>query len=375
MDHFTPSVFELEKSQRSCRKNIGLLLPFGALSSLVFSPPFCIVYREAVDELIFFQLQQLAVFGSCQNADVECVDFLSFFSVLIRCLFSLVLTSKMSLSNHLAGIFPIVSYLHVPSKMQKPAWLMLGTCFLITPPTERLRNKAPLIFLTSAHTFLPWQFMPEKDSAELKIPVEFRKPRFTVGRVFLADELGSACPGQRFPISLMAVHPTLDVALLTMSSVDGDAFATQASTRGLLERFELCEEDPPVGAQLCVTGYRGRGLLGEVDSTTHSSVSGMTKEQQEVLMREMASVEGKQDATSSGLVVAARGVGVYTHALCYSGMSGSPVLPTTGRDRRCVGVLYGKAPQRDQSGVAIAGVGYIPSSAVLEWCRASEAAS
>ena len=270
----------------------------------------------------------------------------------------------MALTNHMSGIFPIVSFLHVPAKMSKPAWLMLGTCFLIEPPTERLKLKAPLVFLTAAHTFLPWKYMPEKDSAELKIPLEFRKPRFTIGKIYLADELGSACAGQHFPISLTAVHPTLDVALLTMSSIDGDAFSAQANRRSLLARYELLEDDPPTGSQLCVTGFRGRGKLGEVDTSAHQTVSSLAKGEQEALLRDMSNVEGKQDLTSSGLSVVGRGVASYTHALCFSGMSGSPVLLTSG-ENKCAGVLYGKTKM---PGGAEA-VGYIPSSAVLDWCR------
>lgn len=269
----------------------------------------------------------------------------------------------MSLYNPMAGIFPVLSYLHVPGKMAKPLWLMMGSCFMVAPPTERIRQRAPITFLTSAHTFLPWHFV--KDPKELKIPDEFRRPRYVVARLFMFDEHGAVLSGQWFPLTFSAVNKDRDMALLTMAPRDYDAFVTAAKSRGLLKEFALMKE-PLFDGSVTITGYRAQGMLGTLDTLDPGAMKGFSKEQQEALLKEMEHPEGKQEATTCGMKTTdVRGIGVLTHGRAYNGMSGAPVLPTAdgGRGADCCGILAGHAEGRPRGHIS-----FVPSDDVLQWC-------
>ena len=176
-------------------------------------------------------------------------------------------------SHFMAGIYPLCSFLHVPGKMSRPAWLSLGTAFLVEPPTPQLDERTRgMALLTAAHTVLPWAYLDAKASRELKLPEEFRKSRYVVGRVYLPDAEGNAQRGAWYPVKLSALHPTLDVGLLSMgapsavpattaagsgnsgngkvvrpsslalseeSLVEADRFRTALRERHLLRRFRL----------------------------------------------------------------------------------------------------------------------------------------
>lgn len=297
-------------------------------------------------------------------------------------------SSSSLLANPYAGIFPVMSYLHVPGKMSTPLWLMMGTAFLIEAPTEALRRRAPHLLLTSAHTFQPWSYMT--DPTKLKIPNEYRKPRYVIGRAFLYDAVGTVQGTDRFQLALSAVHPTLDIALLAMHGVDSDAFTTLAKQRSALHRWKLAEEDPAIGRSVTIAGFRGRGQLGELDTSDPHTLEKLSPADREALLLDMKAVEGKQEGCVAGLSVVRRGVALPTHRTCYNGMSGAPCvssLPSTIQDSQnsnnkeeavVVGALYGKLgfhdgliqpppPPRPLSEKDL--IGYIPSSAIVEWLK------
>lgn len=290
------------------------------------------------------------------------------------------MSSSSIVANPFAGVFPIVSYLHVPGKMSHPLWLMLGTCFMIEAPRYQ-RERAPYVFLTAAHTFVPWNFMSGGSEKALKIPVEFRKSRFVVGTLFGFDpQTFVANPAQRFQLKLVALHPTLDVAMLSMSGADSDAFAALMKRQQQPDhRFVVSATDAAVSdesdAVVCC-GFRGSGVLGETDTLDADVINRMSKDDQAALMKELQSVEGKQQGTASGLRAVRRGVGRLTHGKCFNGMSGAPMQQSTD-SKSCVGILYGLAHFGKQAGTFPPDesdyVGYVPSSAIFDWCTSQGA--
>jgi len=271
-----------------------------------------------------------------------------------------VVPTRMALINPFAGVFPVVSYLHVPRKMPHAQWLMIGTCFLIEPPTAEIRNRAPAIFLTAAHTFIPWKY--SSNPAELKIPADFRKPRYCTGNICLYDGDGRSSNTEKFAVHLAAVHPTLDVALLTLSLQDCDAFLSRVYQRQLWHCFRLMPASCPfpIGSPVTITGFRGRGRIGELDTLNEEVVKRLSKEDQAALLREMTPIEGKQDGVSCGLCVTGTGVAQQTHFQCYNGMSGAPVQHSTDK-RLAIGVITKKMGQNS--------VGFETSTDILNWCE------
>lgn len=276
-----------------------------------------------------------------------------------------------------AGVFPVVSYLHVPGKMSQPLWLMMGSCFLLNTqklskhPTSIWPKKAPFVFLSSAHTFLPWKWM--SDSSQLKIPEDFRKARFVVAQLFMFNSHGSSVAAHKFSLSVSLFHPELDVCVCTMNGAESDAFRTIICERGAERYYDLNRDELSSSSIATATGFRGNGLLGELDSMDSSLLQKLSTSEREHLIKEMQSVEGKQSGCTAGLRVVRRGVAAVTHNRCFNGMSGAPIsvcgdcIPSTN----CDGVLYGRAHYRSPpESVPYEEkdfIGYIPSTSILQW--------
>ena len=234
-------------------------------------------------------------------------------------------SAEFALSTHMAGIFPICSFLHVPGKMRQPLWLSLGTAFLMKPPSDAFRTKTRgIALLTAAHVVVPWKYIagsdkdtmtsedyaaaakaahelqrkqqqnatasrlglsssaslssssqqeeqgkdvPPKKADVLSIPVDFRKSRNIIGKLYMPDPEGRAMKGLSFPLSVLSVHPTLDLCLLTVKdsatptttkgsppssssrhqqSIEGDRFLSTIQERGLHKEYALqdgCHDD------------------------------------------------------------------------------------------------------------------------------------
>jgi hypothetical protein len=285
--------------------------------------------------------------------------------------------------SSIRGVFPVISYLHVPGKMKAPQWLMMGTCFALSMGSIGVRaEKSKVFFLTSAHTFLPWAHM--KSAAELKIPLEFRKPRFVIGRVFLpmGHLDGSRAVERRlwYSAALSAVHPSLDVALLSATAAAPPAsgaalLPSSAQTLELAARhfdwwqeYSLDASDPAEGAAVETLGFRGLGVLGEIDTLDATLLQTLSKPQQDALVQELREVEGKQQLTVASGAVARRGVAVITAGRCWNGMSGAPFV-INGRTASACGVLYGNCAEVDSLHGNEQCIGFIPSSAVVSWIR------
>ena len=278
---------------------------------------------------------------------------------------------KMSLINGMAGIFPLCSYLHVPGKMSAPVWMMLGTCILWAPPNVRRSDRSRgLSFLTCAHTFLPWNFVKVEKPEDVTIPVEFRKQRFVIGKLFLFNEYGQAQKQHAFSLQLVAVNEELDVALLTMPLTEADAFRGAARSRQLDKFHTLHDGDVPVGSSLSLVGFRGVGRLGEVESTDLRAIKAMTAIEREELTLLFANAEGRQEASTAGAVCLRRGVGLLQNSMrAYQGQSGSPLCDGSGGLR---GMLYGRPRGADE---VVAEyhlervIGYVPSTSILKWAE------
>src|SRR3989338_4454877 len=111
----------------------------------------------------------------------------------------------MSLTSAVGGIFPVVSFLHVPKQMPQPQWLVLGTGFLLHVPSLLPTNQAnnnhrpdgllsrvrsrhqkankngdPFLVLSVAHNFAPWRVKEWK----LNIPDDWRKARYIAANIY-----------------------------------------------------------------------------------------------------------------------------------------------------------------------------------------------
>lgn len=271
----------------------------------------------------------------------------------------------MSLQLGMAGIFPSISYFQVPGKMSKPVWLMTGTAFIVKPVTERMANKAPLSFLTACHTFAPWKFVKPGPAADsIKIPPEYRRERYVHGRVFLFDENGSSVAGRSVPVNLSAVHPSHDIALLTLPPAECDVFLRWIKERGIDRRFELADAAP--GETVTVTGFRGRGVLGDVTLSKLEEYKSWPKEKVEAMMKEMQVIEGKQDAFTYAVKIDSPNGGESMHGRGFSGMSGAPLL--NKRDQ-CTGMLLGVGNSVDTDPNEMNRTQFVPASTIREWCE------
>jgi hypothetical protein len=271
--------------------------------------------------------------------------------------------------------FPIVSFLHVPGKMSKPLWLMMGTAFPFQPPVGTDGVAAPQLLLTAKHTFAPWDYA--KDASQLKIPPDYRKLRFVVGQMYHPNDEGHAVASERVALRLVSQHPTADVAVLTVDSrvisaaapsattVEGDTpppTSTAAPSAAVFHSpLTLCTTRYPSASAGLILGYRGLGRLGELDTLDPSLLQRLSPLERETLLKDLQDIEGKQvHASTTVTILDERGMckGTGDTAACFHGMSGGPVLTTAGT---CAGVLYGRHP--DAPGC----LGYTPCADFAEW--------
>lgn len=246
--------------------------------------------------------------------------------------------------------------------MSQPLWLMMGTAFRFqTPAMARAAAPPPTLLLTAKHTFAPWDFA--KDASQLKIPKEFQKLRFVIGRLYSTDDAGNAVGASAVGLRLLAQHPNLDVALLAVEAQTPSRATAGPSAAQLFadEPLRLCAAPYAAGSDGIFVGFRGLGRLGELDTLDPSLLQRLPPHERDALLKELQSVEGKQTrATTSVAVLDAKGLcrGVGDLATCYHGMSGCPLLTTSGE---CAGVLYGHHP--DAPGC----VGYTPCPDFSQW--------
>ncbi|GET92069.1 hypothetical protein, conserved [Leishmania tarentolae] len=268
--------------------------------------------------------------------------------------------------------FPILSFLHVPGKMSKPLWLMMGTAFTFqtheTVEAACRQPKArPALLLTSKHSFSPWDYT--KDTSQLKIPKEYQKLRFVIGRAYRTDSDRKAVAADPVDLRLLSLHPIHDVALLAVD--DTSRKPRQCATDDSLtptfdlthEALPLCTEPYPAASDGLLIGFRGVGRLGELDTLDPSVLQRLPPVERDALLRDLQDVEGKQtQATTTVSVLDARGMckGVGDLATCYHGMSGGPLVTTTGQ---CAGVLYGHHPN------APGCIGYTPCADFAGWLQ------
>lgn len=264
---------------------------------------------------------------------------------------------------------------------------MLGTAFRVNPlasdavgagagkgllsETGTTCATQPL-FLTAKHTFAPWDFT--KDSNDLKIPHEFRKARFVIGKMYAYDETtGDATATACEEMSLVSMHPTLDVALLSLrrwppASPAAELFASAPALPLLPVKHALQK-----GSAAVIEGFRGAGQLGELDTFDPSLLKKLPPEAQEALMKQLQDVEGRQTRAITDVAILdplgmCHGVGD-AHPTCYHGMSGGPVtvspVEAAGENQPpyCAGVLYGKHPDYPQN------IGYTPVCALSSWLQ------
>ncbi|KAG8344919.1 hypothetical protein TRVL_04257 [Trypanosoma vivax] len=294
--------------------------------------------------------------------------------------------------------FPVMSFLHVPGKMSRPLWLMMGTAFLLRFPRKAphpaaenipISGSDPLagdascnvvgdstvtrhFLLTAKHTFVPWMYVA--DPKRLKVPEEYRKIRFVVGRLYLPSAEGRALASHAMELQLVAVHPTMDVALLSVKepqkhiaeasvSSGGNGFDVFSEFKRRVESAEggldFAAENPKKGDKCLITGYRGVGKLGLLDTFDPDLLQQVSEVERNELLEAMRHAEGKQEsATTTVEVLDSTGMCRTVVGCCYHGMSGAPVLV---KDNTCGGVLYGKHPDHH------AGIGYVPVCGIIDW--------
>lgn len=268
--------------------------------------------------------------------------------------------------------------------MSKPLWLMMGTAFPIQTSAADAAAATvapPQLLLTAKHTFAPWDYA--KDASQLKIPEDYRKLRFVVGKMYRTDEDGRSMASEKVNLRLVSQHPNLDVAVLavdakkdpdTQGSGGGTARAGSASSAGsststtvapVANLFDsplaLCSTRYPAASEGRIIGYRGRGRLGELDTLDPSLLQRLPAEEREALLKNLQDIEGKQlQASTTVTILDEKGMckGTGDMAACYHGMSGGPLLTASGC---CAGILYGHHP--DAPGC----LGYTPCADFADW--------
>ncbi|KEG07120.1 hypothetical protein DQ04_10831030 [Trypanosoma grayi] len=252
--------------------------------------------------------------------------------------------------------------------MSQPLWLMMGTAFLLR--TTHTTASGRRYLLSAKHTFAPWQYV--KDPERLKIPEDCRKTRFIIGRLYLPDKEGHALASSSMELQLVALHPTLDVALLALKAPSpASAGASVHAVLGEVERradaagsgLALSPIDPATSTTCVVAGYRGAGSLGLLDTFDPDLLQKLPAAQRDELLSKLRCVEGEQVAAVAQVeVLHASGMCRAVQGRCYHGMSGAPVLVDEGT---CGGVLYGKHAECAEH------LGYTPASCFEEWVRSA----
>ncbi|KPA84435.1 hypothetical protein ABB37_02407 [Leptomonas pyrrhocoris] len=252
--------------------------------------------------------------------------------------------------------------------MSKPLWLMMGTAFPFETPSSG--SSSPQLLLTAKHTFAPWDYA--KDASQMKIPADYRKLRFVVGCIYRPNEEGQSVASEKVGLRLVSQHPQLDVAVVAVDdkgdvktpSVTTAATATMASSpsRAVFSSpLPLCTTRYPAAADGLLLGYRGMERLGELDTLDPSLLQRLSPGERDALLVDLQDIEGKQIRASTTVsILDERGMckGTGDRATCFHGMSGGPLLTTSGT---CAGVLYGHHP--DAPGC----LGYTPCADFAEW--------
>jgi hypothetical protein len=321
----------------------------------------------------------------------------------------------MSLTRACAGIFPFVSFLHVPKQMPQPQWLVLGTAFLLHVPslpkprarapsaassatadaselsdapstphiasgglisrikqrgkTPQARASDPLLLLSVAHNIAPWRVKEWK----LNIPDDWRRLRNIIGNVYQCDAFGACLKDSACRVTVEAMHPTLDLALLSIPDAGGFVrqVATAAAATGddddFNQRLSYFRLQPLGGAaagkELLVDaiGFRGRGSLGDTRIDGEAATKALAPEERHRMVEEHRHAVGKQDVhvfsfvpelasgagASSALHPTGNGRGIVGSP--FIGMSGSPVIARGSSDatadgcrvRSAAGIFYG----------------------------------
>lgn len=270
--------------------------------------------------------------------------------------------------------------------MSKPLWLMMGSAFLFEPPPPAAtaapdegvltKSHQRCLFLTAKHTLAPWDH--SKDASVMKIPEAFRKQRYVLPRLYRTTaNHQKPIPEEYVDSSIVALHPHLDVAVLSVSlsssfaagkpdgpKVEENCKCTLTPCRDIFTSKLLlsAQEATPEVEGCTFFGFRGEGLLGKMDTFDASILQKLPPREREALLLELKEVEGKQAAAECPVtIVSARGAAQQTEpsSECYHGMSGGPLM----RGNTCYGVLYGKHPDCPRH------LGYTPTSDFYAWLQ------
>lgn len=285
--------------------------------------------------------------------------------------------------------FPIISFLHVPGKMSQPLWLMLGTAFLISPPSPSAFSSEGAIqkahsrrfLLTTKHTFAPWDYVADPNA--MKVPHECRKQRYVTCRLYNTtmpkpsggessmDANCTAIPDEYLHATLVRSHPTQDIALLSVSdSVQPPSPSFDTILQKMDAPLALAPSVSRASApntSLFISGFRGEGMLGELETLEPAILDRLGPKEKESLLLMMKDVEGKQNSSCCNIEILNRnGAAVGREGKCYHGMSGSPVILRTQLDNgttkdECVGMLYGKHPDNEDH------IGFLPVDLFYPW--------
>nr|CCC89573.1 unnamed protein product [Trypanosoma congolense IL3000] len=118
-------------------------------------------------------------------------------------------------------------------------------------------------------------------------------------------------------------------------------------------------ENPAEGSLCRIFGYRGTGLLGELDTFDPDLLQRVSSETREQLLESMNCVEGKQEGASTQVeVLSSEGMCRMVTGRCFHGMSGAPLLVD---EKTCGGVLYGKHPSGENA------IGYVPVRSFVDF--------
>lgn len=348
----------------------------------------------------------------------------------------------MSLTTAVGGIFPLVSFLHVPKQMPQPQWLVLGTGFLLHLPSlpnqtrsdgllsrvrARYNNKSstnvnrggdPFLVLSVAHNFAPWRVKEWK----LNIPDDWRKARYITANIYQYDANGSCLKDTACKMQMEAVHPTLDLALLSIP--DTGSFVRQVAVAAAatghdddfnrrLGQFKFAPLLPlsspflpsssaslpsnkPEEILVDAIGFRGRGALGDTRMDGEEATRKISAEERQKLIDEHRHAVGRQDVHvfsftpefDSAMKNVPTGKGFGRQGSPFIGMSGSAVCPRsevfcaegkTGekaegtRIRTACGVFYGgelaKTASITDGTKAQQGCSalFVPSQDIIKW--------
>jgi len=251
------------------------------------------------------------------------------------------------------GVLPMASYLHVPGHptFSTPVWLMMGSAFLLStkPP---FCTKRALHIVTARHNLVPWEYFPES-----KLPEDLRKARYIIAKAFTYNEVtGDVNSKTSFDLRLCAMHPTKDIALLSVKD-DEQRFIQSLCELNMFGTAHL-EEDGIPGMDCVLLGFKGKGQFGDPNNPQMlEKIKKMSKEEQHALAAQYRDAAGSQEAFEmpcrytgeSGTQIKGPEIGDFSTTdlakirlaagkRLFSAMSGGPVV--NGSDRsKIVGML------------------------------------